>query len=62
LDIESPPAAHLPQVASCHLGNWAPLRYRLEMSDAASFIAPVLLIGYLAVGCLLLLWGSTLRR
>jgi hypothetical protein len=31
------------------------------MSDAAPFIAPALLVAYLAVGCLLL-WGMAARR
>ena len=61
LDIDPPLAAHLPQVASCHLGNRSPGRYRFKMSDAAPFIAPALLVAYLAVGCLLV-WGGALRR
>ena len=44
-------------VAPCHLGNRAPMRYRSKMSDAATFIAPALLVTYLAVGCLLL-WAK----
>jgi hypothetical protein len=50
-----------PQVASCHLGDLALMRYRSQMGDAATFIAPALLVAYLAVGCLLL-WGGTVRR
>ena len=34
----------------------------LQMSDAAIFIAPTLLVAYLAVGCLLLLLGTAERR
>jgi hypothetical protein len=37
------------------------MRYRSEMSDAATFIAPAFLVAYLAVGCLLL-WGRAVRR
>ena len=36
--------------------NREPIRYRSEMGDAATFIAPAFLVAYLAVGCLLL-WG-----
>jgi hypothetical protein len=54
-------APYLPWVASCHLGDRAPLRYRFKMNDAATFIAPALLVVYLAVGCLLL-WGRAVRR
>jgi hypothetical protein len=41
-------------VTSCHLGDRAPTRYRLEMSDAATSIVPVLRAAYLALGGLLL--------
>jgi hypothetical protein len=37
-----------------------PLRYPFEMSDAAPFIAPALLVAYLAIGCLLF-WGRAAR-
>jgi hypothetical protein len=37
-----------------------PMRYRWKMSDAATFVAPALLVAYLAVGCLLL-WGVRWR-
>ena len=36
--------------------NRGPIRYRSEMGDAATFIAPAFLVAYLAVGYLLL-WG-----
>ena len=39
--------------------NRGPTRYCSEMGDAATFIAPALVVAYLAVGCLLL-WGMAL--
>jgi hypothetical protein len=48
------------RVASCHLGDRAFTRYCYKMNDVAAFIAPALLVAYLAVGCLLL-WGRAWR-
>jgi hypothetical protein len=57
-------ARSLPNViaGSYHLGDKIPIKYGSAMADAASFVAPALLVAYLAVGGLLLLVSDARKQ
>ena len=50
------------RAASCHLRYPGLISYSSAMGDAATFIAPALLVAYLAVGGLLLLVSDVRKR